>query len=101
VRTRIEPYSPSDGGDETRRGNHDAEKEAVIEEGRAAVAAEVSVLRRQRVLADGAELDKISRYEASLERSMLRTIHELQRLQAARQGGISAPLALDVDFAAS
>lgn len=76
------------------------EREAIVEGGRAALLAEIEALRRQRILADAAELDKVSRYEASLERSMIRTLHELLRLQAARNGGISAPLALDVDFAA-
>jgi hypothetical protein len=65
------------------------------------LAAEIDVLRRERILPDAHELDKIARYEAALERSMLRTLHELQRLQVARQGGISAPLALDVDIAVS
>jgi hypothetical protein len=43
-------------------------------------------------------LSKLSRYETTLERSLHRTLHELQRLQSRRQGKeIPAPLALDVD----
>jgi hypothetical protein len=42
-------------------------------------------------------LTKLSRYEAAIERSMYRALHELQRLQAARSGGeISVPTAVDV-----
>ena len=45
----------------------------------------------------GNALSKLSRYETSLERSMYRALHELQRLQAARQGhAVSAPAVVDV-----
>jgi hypothetical protein len=41
---------------------------------------------------------KLARYEAMLERSFYKALHELQRLQAARMGhAISPPLAVDVD----
>jgi len=41
---------------------------------------------------------KLARYEAMLERSFYRALHELQRLQAIRRGhAISPPLAVDVD----
>ena len=40
---------------------------------------------------------KLSRYEAHLERSMYRALHELQRLQAARRGAdVPPPAAVDV-----
>jgi hypothetical protein len=65
------------------------------------LAAEIDGLRRKRILPDAHELEKIARYEAALERSLLRTMHELQRFQAARLGGITGPLALDVDVAVS
>ena len=40
---------------------------------------------------------KLSRYEASIERSFFRALHELQRLQAARAGAdVSVPVAVDV-----
>ena len=43
-------------------------------------------------------LAKLSRYESSIQRNLLRTIHELQRLQAARKGEpVMAPQALDID----
>lgn len=43
-------------------------------------------------------LSKLSRYETSLERNLLRTLHELQRLQAARQGkNVPVPVVVDVD----
>ena len=43
---------------------------------------------------------KLSRYEAGIERSFYRALHELQRLQTARHGGqVAAPVALDVSVA--
>lgn len=42
--------------------------------------------RKTHLLPDETTLDKVSRYETTLERSLFRTIHELQRLQAARSG---------------
>ena len=53
-------------------------------------------LRRRRLLPDQAELTKLTRYESHLERSLFRTLHELQRLQASRTGGAPAPVAVDV-----
>ena len=42
---------------------------------------------------------KLSRYETSLERSLFRAHHELQRLQAGRQGKhVPLPVAVDVDL---
>lgn len=47
--------------------------------------------------ADGANaLTKLSRYEAGLERGLYRALHELQRLQAARKGGVATSLAVDL-----
>jgi hypothetical protein len=42
---------------------------------------------------------KLSRYEAAIERSLYKALHELQRLQAARRADDNAPppLAIDVD----
>lgn len=43
-------------------------------------------------------LSKLSRYETSMERSLYKALHELQRLQAARQGkDVPVPLAVDID----
>ena len=43
-------------------------------------------------------LSKLSRYETSMERSLYKALHELQRLQAARQGkDVLVPLAVDID----
>ncbi len=42
-------------------------------------------------------ISKLSRYEAAIERSLYRALHELQRIQAARQDGKSpASIAVDV-----
>ena len=50
--------------------------------------------------ADGANaFSKLSRYETAIERSLYKALHELQRLQAARRAGGSAPppAVIDVD----
>jgi selenocysteine lyase/cysteine desulfurase len=42
-------------------------------------------------------LSKLARYESTLERSLLRMMHELERLQAARKGNpVMPPIAVDV-----
>jgi len=54
---------------------------------------------RRRMLLEPSVLDKVSRYESSLERSFFRTLHEIQRLQASRCGAIvPPPAAMDVDL---
>ncbi len=42
---------------------------------------------------------KLSRYETTIERSLYKALHELQRLQAARraEGNVQPPVAVDVD----
>jgi hypothetical protein len=41
---------------------------------------------------------KLPRYETSIERSLFKALHELQRLQAARRGQyVPAPVAVDID----
>jgi hypothetical protein len=42
---------------------------------------------------------KLSGYEAAIERSLYKALHELQRLQAARRaaGDVPPPAAIDVD----
>jgi hypothetical protein len=50
--------------------------------------------------ADGANaFSKLSRYETTIERSLYKALHELQRLQAARRadGDATPPVAIDVD----
>src|SRR5215210_3266421 len=47
----------------------------------------------------GNAFSKLSRYETAIERSLLKSLHELQRLQAARQteGTLPPPVAVDVE----
>ncbi len=53
--------------------------------------------RRERLLPDWRTLENVSRYEGHLHRLLMQTLHELQRLQAARAGGnVAPPAALDV-----
>jgi hypothetical protein len=69
-----------------------AEKAAKAEKAEAELLAE----RRDRILPDRADLEKISRYEAHLSRQMYQALHELEALQA-RRAGKGVPLArLDV-----
>ena len=61
------------------------------------VADRLDRLRRERLLPDAAELDKLTRYEAHLGRQLDRTLHELRRLQAARSdAGVAPPAVLDL-----
>jgi hypothetical protein len=53
--------------------------------------------RRLRLLPGNEDMDKITRYKAHLERCLYRALHELQRLQAARVGLISPPIAVDLN----
>lgn len=53
--------------------------------------------RRSYLLLREEDMDRVVRYEAHLERSLYRALHELQRLQAARNGSGQAPVALDLD----
>ena len=50
---------------------------------------------------DRERLQLISRYETTLERSLYKALHELQRLQAARDGqAVPLPTAMDIDVSA-
>jgi len=53
-------------------------------------------LRTQRILPDSATLEKITRYESHLHRQLLNTLHELEALQARRQGAVSPLARIDV-----
>lgn len=49
-------------------------------------------------MVSGNELAKLSRYETSIERSLFKTLHEFQRLQAARNGAsVPTPVVVDID----
>jgi len=62
----------------------------------------LSQYRRARLLPGDAESEKVRRYEAHLERSLYKALHELQRLQAARRGvPTPLPLALDVNVSSA
>lgn len=55
--------------------------------------------RHKALLPEDEVLEKVSRYETALERSLFKTLHELQRLQASRSGApLLPPVALDVDL---
>jgi hypothetical protein len=54
--------------------------------------AELLAERRDRILPDRGDLEKIARYEAHLSRQMYQALHELEALQA-RRVGKAAPLA--------
>jgi hypothetical protein len=54
---------------------------------------------RDRAMLFGEEMDKLIRYESTLERGIYRALHELQRLQSSRSGTPSPPpVAVDLSF---
>ncbi|MBI2945185.1 MAG: hypothetical protein HYY25_13400 [Candidatus Wallbacteria bacterium] len=53
-------------------------------------------------LAEQKALANLARYEAAIERSLYRALHELQRIQAARSGqSVPLPAAVEVDVSVS
>lgn len=77
--------------------NASMEATAARKQYEARVAAREADLRK-RLLPEDGTMEKVTRYEAHLERSLFRTLHELQRLQAARGEGVGpVPAVLDVD----
>lgn len=72
--------------------------EAEVEAKRVTTA--IDRLRRERLVPNAATLTTLLRNETSLERSLYRALHELERVQAARAGvPVVPPMALDVDVA--
>lgn len=72
-----------------------AEAMAKIKQGQSQ--AKLDHKRRKHLLPDMAHLDSITRYESHLERSLLKTLHEIERLQAVRKGrDVPPPVAVDV-----
>ena len=62
-----------------------------------AVSRALDHLRRERLLASGPDTDRIARYEAHLSRQLAQALHELQRLQAGRDGApVAPPVVVDV-----
>jgi hypothetical protein len=55
--------------------------------------------RRSMLLPDTLTLEKVSRYETTLERSLFKALHELERRQASRDGQtVPLPVAVDVNL---
>ena len=75
---------------------YDAAEKATKAEKAEKAEAELLAERRDRILPDRADLEKVARYEAQLSRQMYQALHELEAVQARREGK-GAPLArLDV-----
>ncbi len=73
--------------EEAKAGRHLAKRERAEAEARA-----------QNILPDWGTVQNVARYESHLERSMMNTLHELQRLQARRAGNpVLAPVAIDLN----
>ena len=89
---------PPEKDQETRSSDQEIEAKQEIE---AMQDAETATLGRTfiRDANEANAFSKLSRYEAGIERSLYKALHELQRLQAARRadGDASSPLAIDVD----
>jgi hypothetical protein len=61
------------------------------------VATDLDHMRRERLLPDGAIVERVTRYEAHLSRQLAQSLHELQRLQATRAGEpVTPPIVVDV-----
>ena len=55
--------------------------------------------RRALLLPDSLTMEKMNRYETTLERSLYKALHELERRQAARDGqAVPLPVAVDVNL---
>ena len=55
--------------------------------------------RRSLLLPDTLTLERLNRYETTLERSLFKALHELERRQAARDGQtVPLPVAVDVNL---
>ena len=78
------------------RGDKVKELEAKLQEAKV----DLERWRKTHLLPDEETLDKVARYESSLERSLFRTLHELERIQAARSGE-HVPLPAVADVAVS
>ena len=77
--------------DSAEYGNE--EIKALLEEG----ARLFALAKRTRSLPEPAIRDNLSRYEAQIDRSLYKTIHELKRLQADRRGdAVTAPVVVDI-----
>jgi hypothetical protein len=75
-------------------------RHAEAKEGRNRITRELDQYRLLRSLPDADTRDRLARYEAHLERSLYRALHELQRQQAARGGSpLLPPVAVDVIIA--
>jgi hypothetical protein len=91
-------YAPADPWEETLKTAKNAVK--IAHASQEAHAAHLDKRRREALLPSDETLDKVSRYETTLERFLFRTLHELQRLRAARSGApLLPPTAVDVDLA--
>ena len=93
---------------EELRGSREEQQKAVkatdqrVKDLRRRLKAQETRLTQKRILPDDGTLQKVTRYEAHLSRQMYQALHELQRLQAARNGnGLPPPAALDVTLDAS
>lgn len=78
---------------DTTRGDKVKELEDQLQEAKE----DLERWRKTHLLPDEGTLDKVARYETSLERSLFRTLHELERIQAARAGEhVPLPAVADV-----
>jgi hypothetical protein len=102
-RSTLKDFVESQYGPDTRITDEQKHQEALskAQEMKAKQDAETATLGRTFIRdADKANaFSKLSRYETAIERSLYKSLHELQRLQAARHtdGEIPPPVAIDVD----
>jgi len=77
-------------------------KVATLQRQLEAAVARLDRSRREHLLPEPKVRDTLARYEAHLDRSLYKALHELQRLQAARAGqSVPLPVAIDVNLDAN
>jgi hypothetical protein len=102
-RSSLEDFLENHYGPSTRITNKQKHRKALTkaQEIKAKQDAETATLGRTfiRDANKANAFSKLSRYETTIERSLYKALHELQRLQAARGAGgnVSPPMAIDVD----
>jgi hypothetical protein len=96
----IAAYHPGSKGDLLGAATHKARlRLKKAEQEKAELEQEFSCYRRKQLIPDGVTSDRVNRYETTLERSLFRALHELERRQAARDGQtVPLPVAVDVNL---
>jgi hypothetical protein len=96
----ISAYHPGSKGDLLGAFTHKAHlRLQKAEQEKAELEREFSCYRRKQLIPDAVTSDRVNRYETTLERSLFKALHELERRQAAHDGqAVPLPVAVDVNL---